>query len=179
MSCKLLFVLPSWLDPDALCAMHRAISDRLALGIATGGYAGYTRIAPGTVGSLVGLLLYIAFAATPALIQVALVGALFGVGVWAADQAERIVKIVDPPQVVVDEIVGMWVAVLFLPHRIGYLLGAFLLFRLFDIVKPFPAKQAERLHGGWGIMTDDVIAALYANGALQVVAICQRLLSAG
>ena len=151
------------------------LRDRLALWLATGGYTGYARFAPGTAGSLVGLLLYLPIVAKPALVQIALVGTLFGVGVWASERAEKIFRITDPHPVVIDEIVGMWISLLFLPHTPGYLLAAFFLFRVFDVLKPFPAKQAEHLTGGWGIMADDVIAALYANVVLQAVQIFRAL----
>jgi len=153
------------------------LRNRVALWIASGGYTGYARIAPGTVGSFVGLLLYLPIAGSQVVAQLAVIGIVLGLGVWASDQAEKVLKIVDPRPVVIDEIVGMWISVLFVPHKISYFLSAFLLFRLFDVVKPFPAKQAEHLRGGWGIMADDVIAALYTNAVLQAVQICQRLFS--
>jgi phosphatidylglycerophosphatase A len=151
------------------------LRDRLALWLATGGYTGYARIAPGTAGSLVGLLFYLPVATRPAFVQIVLVGTLFCVGVWASERAEKIFRITDPHPVVIDEIVGMWISLLFLPHTPGYFLAAFFLFRLFDVLKPFPAKQAEHLAGGWGIMADDVIAALYANVVLQAVQIFREL----
>ncbi len=148
---------------------HQRLPRWIAVWIATGGYCGYFRIAPGTVGSFVGLLLYLPMAASPIPVQIAIIGSLFGLGVWAAEQAEKVLKIKDAPSVVIDEIVGMWIAVLFLPHTVSYFLGAFLLFRLFDILKPFPAKQAEQLRGGLGIMLDDVVAGIYANAAIHGV----------
>jgi len=141
---------------------------------ATGSYCGYVCIAPATVGSVVGLLLYLPMGTSPIAIQLGLTGVLFGIGIWAASRAERLLKIKDARPIVIDEIIGMWVAVLFLPYRINYLVGAFLLFRLFDIWKPFPAEQAQRLRGGLGIMVDDVVAALYTNVALHAVQVFHR-----
>jgi phosphatidylglycerophosphatase A len=69
----------------------------------------------------------------------------------------------DPSVVVIDEVVGMWISLILLPKTIAATVMAFLLFRLFDILKPPPARQSERFRNGWGIMTDDVVAGVYAN----------------
>lgn len=143
--------------------------DQGATWIATGGFSGYAGIVPGTVGSLVGLLLYLPLAASPVGVRFVALVALFFLGVFASSRLEEIWQIKDPKPVVIDEIVGMWIALLFVPHEIVYFLGAFVLFRLFDIIKPFPARQAELLKGGWGIMLDDVVAGIYANAAIQVI----------
>jgi phosphatidylglycerophosphatase A len=135
--------------------------------IATGGYCGYIRIVPATFGSLLGLLCYVPLAMLPGHLQVVLTGLCFGLGVWASEQAEKLLHRRDARPIVIDEIVGIWVAMLFLPCQIEYLLGAFFVFRLFDVLKPFPANQAERLPGGMGIMLDDVIAGLYTNAVLH------------
>ena len=68
----------------------------------------------------------------------------------------------------IDEVVGMLIALLFVPKTTFFLIAAFILFRIFDIAKPFPARRMERLHGGWGIVLDDVIAGVYANLAIQI-----------
>jgi phosphatidylglycerophosphatase A len=143
--------------------------DQAAVWIATGGFSGYAGIVPGTVGSLVGLLLYLPLAASPVLVRLAALVALFFLGVFASSRLEEIWKIKDPKPVVIDEIVGMWIALLFVPHEVIYFAGAFVLFRIFDIIKPFPGRQAELLKGGWGIMLDDVVAGIYANVAIQAV----------
>ena len=89
-------------------------------------------------------------------------------GVWAADEAERALGAKDPGAIVVDEVAGMTLSVLALPPTAGVLVAGFLLFRLFDVLKPFPANVAQRLPGGLGVMTDDVIAGLYALALLVV-----------
>ena len=89
-------------------------------------------------------------------------------GVWAADEAERALGAKDPGAIVVDEVAGMTLSVLALPPTPGVLLAGFLLFRLFDVLKPFPANVAQRLPGGVGVMIDDVIAGLYALALLVV-----------
>ena len=121
-------------------------------------------MAPGTAGSAVGLALVIALRQTP--LDAPLVGRiawpssrrlLFAVGVWSAGKAEKAFGRVDPGQVVIDEVVGQIITFVATP-RISWLglIAGFILFRAFDIVKPFPARQAERIPGGWGIMLDDV-----------------------
>ncbi len=140
-----------------------------AIWIATACGAGYFPIAPGTAGSLVGVAVVAALAqlhltrlgSIAALAAATLV--LCAAGIWAAGEAERFFGRTDPGAVVIDEVVGQMVTFLLLPQAAWkWLLGGFLLFRAFDIVKPFPARQAERIPGGWGIMLDDVVAGAYS-----------------
>jgi phosphatidylglycerophosphatase A len=100
----------------------------------------------------------------------AFAGLLFLIGVWSAGKAEKIIGRVDPGQVVIDEVVGQIITFVATPRVswIGLIVG-FILFRAFDIVKPFPARQAERLPGGWGIMMDDVVAGLYSLIVLVIL----------
>lgn len=141
----------------------------LAYAVATGLGSGYSPIVPGTAGSALGLLLYLPLAAAPAALQVAAVVALFLAGVAAGHHVARRSGIEDPSIVVVDEVVGMWITLLFLPFTPFTAAAGFLLFRVMDVVKPWPARQLEHLHGGWGIMADDVMAAIYANLVLRVL----------
>jgi len=89
-------------------------------------------------------------------------------GVWAANKVERDSKIVDPSFVVIDEVAGQLITFFLIPLSWVYLFIGFLLFRAFDILKPFPARRAEELPGGWGIMVDDIVAGIYANLFLQL-----------
>ncbi len=141
--------------------------DRVLILFVTAGYAGFSRLAPGTVGSLVGLLLYLPLASSPALVPPLAAVAMFFLGVFASSHVANIWRVKDPQAIVIDEIVGMWIALLWLPFEMVYFAGAFLAFRLFDIFKPFPARQAEGLPAGWGIMVDDVVAGVYANLAIH------------
>lgn len=84
------------------------------------------------------------------------------VGIWASHRVEVVLERKDPGVIVIDEVAGMMVAVLLLPRTFGVLLCAFLLFRIFDIWKPFPAREAEALRGGFGVVVDDLIAGVYA-----------------
>ena len=92
----------------------------------------------------------------------------FLLGVWSASVLEKDLG-PDPPQVVVDEVVGYWIAMFALPRSWALAIAGFFLFRIFDIVKPFPVRRAERLRSGWGIMTDDVLAGVYTNVLLQLI----------
>jgi phosphatidylglycerophosphatase A len=140
--------------------------DQGATFVATGGYSGYAGVVPGTVGSLVGLALYLPTTASPISVRIAAAVALFFLGVFASNRVAAIWRIKDPHAVVIDEIVGMWIALIFVRYDVVYFVAAFLLFRLFDVIKPFPARQAELLQGGWGIMLDDVFAGIYAGAAV-------------
>jgi phosphatidylglycerophosphatase A len=145
--------------------------DRLATLIATGLGSGYSPWAPGTAGSAVGLLLYVPLARAPVAAQLAATLLVFVVGVWAATATARRTGRKDPGLVVVDEIAGMWVAVLLMPFTAGVAIAAFFAFRAMDVVKPYPARDLERLPEGWGIMADDVMAGVYANLLVRVVAL--------
>ena len=137
--------------------------DRLLMFIATGAGSGYLPKAPGTWGTLVGLLLWWPLAGLSLTAYLATVAVLFIVGVASAGYAEKILDRGDPGVVVIDEIVGVLIALAAVPlHPVAALAG-FALFRLFDIAKPFPVGWVDRhLHGGLGIMLDDVAAGLYA-----------------
>jgi len=147
---------------------------RLAVLLATVGYVGHFPIAPGTAGSAAALLLYavLRFVSSPPELDVAVIAlivVLFAAGCWAGSVAERHYARTDPGYVVLDEVVGMLVTLLLVPVSATGALVGFFLFRVFDIIKPFPARQCERLHGGVGIMTDDVVAGIYGNLALRAI----------
>lgn len=144
---------------------------RLAVFIATVGYCGYFPFAPGTVGSAAGLVFYalVVWIGSP-VFEVGLIVALFAAGVWAGTTAERYFGGVDPGPIVVDEVVGMLITLAFIPG-LGWsgALAGFVLFRIADVIKPFPAARFERLHGGLGVMADDAMAAIYANLGLRLL----------
>jgi phosphatidylglycerophosphatase A len=137
---------------------------RAAVFIATFGYIGYAPFAPGTFGSLAGLALFFALRATGQVwIEPVVIVALFAIGSWAGNVAERYFGGIDPGPVVIDEVLGMLVTLLFVPVAwVGALFG-FLLFRVLDVIKPWPARRMESLHGGIGVMADDAMAAVYGN----------------
>jgi phosphatidylglycerophosphatase A len=148
--------------------------------LATGAYLGYAPLAPGTVGSL-GCAVLVWFvapevttASPPLAIWVAVVTTLAftALAVWAAGLAERTFGH-DSPRIVIDEYAGFLFSVLLLPRSLYVFAVAFVLFRALDIVKPFPARRAESLAGGVGIVLDDVVAGIYTNILLRVMLLVQ------
>jgi phosphatidylglycerophosphatase A len=123
--------------------------------------AGYAPVASGTVGSLVTAVAIWLLPLTPFRIAVALVVVTL-LGIWAGGRVERVLGRKDPGLIVIDEVAGMLLSVLGLPRSLPVLISAFLLFRLFDIWKPFPARESQALTGGVGVMVDDLIAGVYA-----------------
>lgn len=142
---------------------------RLAVFIATVGYCGYFPFAPGTVGSAAGLVFYLLvwWTGSP-IVEVGLIAALFAVGVWAGTPAERYFGGVDPGPIVIDEVVGMLITLAFIPVGWTGALAGFFIFRVYDVIKPYPAGRLEALHGGFGVMADDAMAAVYANVSLRL-----------
>lgn len=141
---------------------------RLAVFIATVGYCGYFPIAPGTVGSAAGLAFYVLVWWTQSpIVEVGLIVTLFAAGVWAGTTAERYFGGIDPGPIVIDEVVGMLITLAFIPVGWSAALAGFVLFRIFDVIKPYPAGRFEQLHGGLGVMADDAMAAVYANLSLR------------
>jgi len=144
------------------------VLDRLALWIATGLGAGYAPLAPGTAGSALTVLILWGLPFSRVGLVVFLVLVTAG-GTWAAQRAERLIGKKDPGVIVIDEVAGMTLSVVALPLTVPVLATAFVLFRLFDIVKPFPARASQRVAGGLGVMIDDLIAGLYALAAVAVL----------
>ncbi|MDZ7344339.1 MAG: phosphatidylglycerophosphatase A [candidate division KSB1 bacterium] len=152
--------------------------------IATVGFIGFSPLAPGTMASLVAGLAFLLsspyFSTSAWLISLVAVAAI---SVWSAQQMiapekswwhpQRAKRAApdndDPSEIVIDEVMGMVVTMAFLPLTAKTVGIGFLLFRLFDILKPFPARRAEHLPGGWGIVMDDVVAGIYANVSLRII----------
>jgi phosphatidylglycerophosphatase A len=138
----------------------------VALALATSAGVGYIPFAPGTFGSLAGLLIWWLLPESAA-VQLGVIAGLFVLGSWSASVAERHFASTDPGPVVIDEVMGMLITLFLNPVGwAGAILG-FLLFRASDIVKPYPSNRLERLQGGVGVMADDAMAAVYANLALR------------
>ena len=147
----------------------KIVFTRLDYFLAFGLGSGLAAVAPGTAGSALGLLLFIPALYAPFPVQVVIIVIGFVLGVWVCDRVAKHMEVKDPGGIVWDEFVGMWITLLWLPSLI-WLLPAFLLFRLFDIWKPWPVRIAdEKLVGGLGIMLDDVFAGLYALAAVQIL----------
>ena len=122
--------------------------------------AGYSPVAPGTAGSLVTAVAIWLLPFNPMRMAITL-GVVILVGLWAGSRVERVLGRKDPGLIVIDEVAGMLCSMLLLPRTLPVLVTAFLLFRLFDVWKPFPARESQALTGGMGVMVDDLIAGLY------------------
>ncbi len=142
--------------------------NRLAVLVATVGGLGYFPFAPGTVGSAAGLLVYlpIRWLGLP-MVEAAAIVVVFLVGAVTATAAERHFGLIDPGPIVSDEVLGMLVTLAFLPVSVTGAIAGFVLFRIFDVIKPPPSSQLEALPGGWGVMSDDLMAAIYAHLVLR------------
>jgi len=143
---------------------------RLALLIATVGYLGYVPVAPGTFGSAAGLVVFFAVRTTgSSLVELVVIVALFALGIWSGTVAEHHFGGTDPGPIVLDEVVGMLVTLFLLPVTFQGALVGFVVFRILDVIKPFPSAQFEQLPGGLGVMADDGMAAIYGNLVMRVL----------
>jgi len=137
---------------------------RAGIFIATCGYLGYVPVAPGTFGSAAGLAVFWAVRSTGSVsVELAAIVVLFAIGVWSGPNAEEHVGGIDPGPVVLDEVVGMLITLALLPVNLTGAIVGFLIFRVLDVVKPWPSAQFEKLPGGLGVMADDGMAAIYGN----------------
>ena len=144
--------------------------DNAAVFLATGFYVGNIPFAPGTIGSLIGLPLSFLLAGLP--LSAAMVAAviIIGLAVWIAGAAARTFERKDPGCIVVDEIAGMVVTLIGLPFNLATVMTGFILFRILDILKPFPIRVLDkRLSGGLGIVADDVAAGIFANILIRIL----------
>lgn len=138
--------------------------------LAFGFGAGLTPRLPGTAGTAIGLVLYLvlsSFVSMPAMLAIAAAG--FIVGTWASGATEKSLAAADHGGIVIDEIIAFWLVLVFIPQTPWWFASAFLLFRLFDIVKPWPIRFFDRhTPGGFGIMFDDLLAASYTLIAIEL-----------
>ena len=123
--------------------------------------------APGTWASLVAAPCFYPLIEKP-LVLLGVLTAVYFLGVYTCTQMEKEMEEKDPSSAVIDEVLGMGVAMVAIPHEWPFAVMAVILFRLFDIWKPYPIRQLEKLPGGWGIMTDDLLAGVYANVWIQI-----------
>jgi len=138
--------------------------------LAFGFGSGLAPVAPGTFGTLVGIPFFIAMAGLPLPLFLALTLLLFVVGVWICDRSSAALGVHDHPGIVWDEIVGYLVTMIAAPLQWQWLLIGFLLFRLFDILKPWPIRWLDRrVGGGFGIMVDDLLAGIFSLAIMQLL----------
>ncbi len=141
---------------------------KVTLFFATGCLLGYAPVAPGTVGTLAGVALFFVLSHLSFPLYTLTIVAFFFLASWVAGETERIYQEKDCSCIVIDEIIGFLVAMAALPARPYFLFWGFILFRFFDIIKPYPAGVIDRkMEGGFGVVLDDVVAGLYANFFLQ------------
>ncbi|MFY9402801.1 MAG: phosphatidylglycerophosphatase A [Candidatus Omnitrophota bacterium] len=131
-------------------------------------YIGYLPLIPGTFGSLAGIALYLLVQKNP-WVYLFLTLLLIIIGFWVSNKAEKLMGRKDPSCVVIDEVCGMLVSLLFIPFNLRFLIIAFVFFRILDTLKPFPSGRLEKRGGGIGVMSDDLIAGIYTNLILQAV----------
>lgn len=158
------------MNQSAHILKNASAADRVAYLVSTGLGAGLSPFAPGTLGALEGVAIYLVTIplrlgnVEHMALLVALDVLILALGVWASDRLCRMLAVKDPSRAVVDEISGQLIALTplaFAPSWRG-VIAAFALFRLFDIFKPYPIRKLERLRGGYGVMMDDVLAGIYA-----------------
>ena len=144
------------------------IAKAVILFIAQGAYSGKSPFAPGTAGTVVGVLLYLVLKGlSPSWYLIACFLAT-GIGVWAAEEAEKLLGKKDAQSIVIDEIAGYLISMVLAPSGWMYIVAAFILFRVFDVIKPWPLKRLQDLRGVVGVVLDDVGAGIYTNAFLQV-----------
>ena len=161
----------------------RTLSDRVVLFFATGAGVGYLPLAPGTWGTVLGVGVFLLFVRMPPTLYMLTLAALCALAAWASGRAEALFGEHDASRIVIDEIAGFLVTMALVPRFPGYLIAGFIAFRFFDIVKPFPAGRIDRrwkadsggstgLQGsnGWAVVLDDLVAGVYANVAVRIIA---------
>lgn len=137
--------------------------------LAAWGPCGYARVAPGTFGTLGAIPLYLALSRLPVGWYLAIAVALAALSVVAADRAGRYWGVADASPIVVDEVVGYLVTMALVAPSAAAVLAGFVLFRVFDVLKPWPASAFDRMKNGFGVVMDDVAAGAFAWGALRVL----------
>jgi phosphatidylglycerophosphatase A len=138
--------------------------------LATGFGAGYSPIASGTAGTLIAIPIYFFISAIPSPIYEITLAAFFFLSIWISENAEMFFKRKDDGRIVIDEMMGFFITMLWVPKTARFIVIGFFLFRFFDILKPFPIRQLEKkIKGGFGVVLDDVLAGIYANIILRLI----------
>lgn len=137
--------------------------------IATVFRIGYLPLAPGSWASLFALAVWYILPELSSVVYLAVLGGLLILGILTSKNHSAHAERVDPSEVVIDEWLGMWIALIAVPKVLTWMTVSFLLFRFFDVTKIPPIRNMERMHGGWGIMMDDVAAGLYALGLTHLL----------
>lgn len=136
--------------------------------LGSGFFTGYIPFASGTFGSLFALGIYLIPGFENPTILLTLISLFSIIGIYVGSKFEEVYG-KDPAQCTIDEFVGMWITLLFVPKYILYIVFAFVIWRILDIVKPFPVNILEKIKGGWGIMLDDIMAGLYSLILVHII----------
>jgi phosphatidylglycerophosphatase A len=145
------------------------LNEKLIKLLATGFGSGLAPYAPGTMGTLVGVVICLLCLPLPWPLRLLIVIALSALSIYVAQQAEKIYQKKDDQRIVIDEIIGIQIAMLPVAITVLHLCVGFVLFRIFDILKPFPINNLQRLPGGWGVVIDDVVAGIYAGAVMWLL----------
>ncbi|MDD5772825.1 MAG: phosphatidylglycerophosphatase A [bacterium] len=132
-------------------------------------FVGYSPVAPGTLGTLIGIPLYFILSLKGPKIYIIFTTLFIILGIEISSLAETIFDEHDSPKIIIDEIAGFLITMLFIPLNIKFIFFGFTLFRIFDIWKPFPISYLQKFPGGTGIMADDILAGIYSNFILQII----------
>lgn len=135
---------------------------------ATGFGVGYLPKIPGTFGSILGVILFILLTSVSFQVKVVVLLFMFFLGAMAAAKIENYSGKKDNQIIVIDELVGMWVTLLFAPEGVEWVLASLILFRIMDIAKPYPIRKLESLKNGYGVMSDDILAGVFAGIILLI-----------
>jgi len=145
------------------------LNEKLITFLATGFGSGLSPVAPGTAGTLVGVLICLLCLPMPWILRLLFVLVLLAFSIYVADKAEKIYQKKDDQRIVIDEIIGLQLTMLPVAINALNLFAAFVLFRIFDIWKPFPVRNLQGLPGGWGVVIDDVAAGIYAGAIMGLL----------
>jgi phosphatidylglycerophosphatase A len=145
------------------------LNEKLITFLATGFGSGLVPVAPGTAGTLVGVLICLLCLPMPWIVRLFFVLVLSALSFYVSGQAEKIYQKKDDQRIVIDEIIGLQITMLPVAINVLNLCAAFVLFRIFDIFKPFPVRNLQELPGGWGVVSDDVGAGIYAAAVMWLL----------
>jgi phosphatidylglycerophosphatase A len=148
--------------------------NRVILLLATGLGVGYVPRVPGTMGTLLAIPIFLLLSSIPSPVYEWTIIAFFFLACWVSDKAQNHWAKRDDQRIVIDEIVGFFTAMMWLPRTALFITLGFVLFRFFDIAKPPPVRRLEQMRGGYGVVLDDVMAGVYANIVLQVIRLIIR-----
>jgi len=147
---------------------------RVILLFATGLGVGFSPVVPGTMGTLLAIPIFLLVSSIPSPVYEWTIIAFFFLACWVSDKAQSHWGKKDDQRIVIDEIMGFFATMMWLPKTALFITLGFVLFRIFDILKPPPVRRLEQMRGGYGVVLDDVMAGIYANIVLQLIRIIIR-----